>query len=290
MEIDNIAKPKQLDIEKAEKYTENQEWVIEVKYDGSRQFLIGTETGTEMYNKRGKDKTRHFPDVTDEIALPESTILDGEIIVTDELHKTGNKNVLQKRDGGTPVVRESGKMNFKEKMKMKQYPAQFVAFDIIKYKGESVKDMPLQERRKLLEDVVNGLGEEVTVSKRYESLEKGWKEVLDKKMEGVILKKPETEYPVGRTPTWRKVKNIKDTIITARDYEEHNKGITVIGEDDHDDNHRLTVNGRVSKQVRQEIEDNSEAEVEVSYLERSKNGKLREPRFSKLIEKHENHS
>ncbi len=277
--IEEYAQPKQ-----SKKENAPTDWKVELKYDGTRQFLLNTGEGVKLYNKRGTEKTRHFPDITDEVALPEGTVLDGETIVTDDLHPHGNKNVLQKRDGGTPVVRQSGKMNFKEKMKMKQYPAQFVAFDIIKYKGESVKDMPLNERRELLKTVVNGLGEEVFVSKRYESLEKGWEEVLDKKMEGVILKKPETQYPVGRTPTWRKVKNIKDTIITARDYEEHNKGITVIGEDDHDDNHRLTVNGRVSKQVRQEIEDNSEAEVEVSYLERSKNGKLREPRFKRLAE------
>lgn len=275
--IEEYAQPKQ-----GKKQNAPHDWKIELKYDGTRQFLIAEGDGTELYNKRGTEKTRHFPDITDEVALPDGTVLDGETIVTDDLHPHGNKNVLQKRDGGTPVVRKSGKLNFKEKMKMKQYPAQFVAFDIIKYKGEKVTDLELQHRRELLKDVVNGLGDEVTVSKRFDSFNKAWQEVTENKMEGVILKKPETEYPTGRTPTWRKIKNIKDTIITARNYEEHNKGITVIGEDDHDDNHRLTVNGRVSKQVRQEIEDKNKAEVEVSYLERSKNGKLREPRFKRL--------
>lgn len=277
MTIEGYAQPKQSDKDVAPK-----EWYIELKYDGTRQFLIGTETGTELYNKRGTDKTRHFPEITQEIALPEGVVLDGETIVTDDLHPHGNKNVLQKRDGGKPVLRKSGRKNFKQKMKMKQYPAQFVAFDIIRYKGESVRDMPIEERRELLEDVVEGLGEEVIISKRYDSFNEAWTEVEEDKMEGVILKKPETGYPEGRTPTWRKVKNIKDTILTCSDYEEHDKGITVIGEDDHDDNHRFTVNGRVSKEVRQEIEDNPEAEVEVSYLERSKNGKLREPRFKRI--------
>jgi len=150
-------------------------------------------------------------------------------------------------------------------MKMKQYPAQFVAFDILRYKGENVRDMPIEERRDLLRSVVEGLGDEVIISKRYDSFNEAWTEVEENKMEGVILKQPETEYPERRTPTWRKVKNIKDTILTCSDYEEHDKGITVIGEDDEADDHRFTVNGRVSKQVRQEIEDNSEAEVEASY-------------------------
>ena len=95
------------------------------------------------------------------------------------------------------------------------------------------------------------------------------------------MKRPETQYPNGRTGKWRKVKNIKDTILTAKDYEEHNKGITVIGEDSHGD-HRLTVNGRIHKKVKDAIDDEGEAEVEVSYLERTKNGSLREPCFKRL--------
>jgi len=282
--INNIAKPKELDIETVKDSSNYKNWKIELKYDGTRQFLVNTGNNIELYNKRGTDKTRHFPEITDEVALPEGTVLDGETITRDKLHSHGNKQTLQSRDGGTPVKRKSGNLNFKEKMKMKQYPATFVAFDIIQYKGETVRDKPLQDRKELLKEVVNGLGEEVEISKRYDDFNKAWNEVTEDKMEGVILKKPQSQYPKGRTPTWRKVKNIKDTIITARDYEEHDKGITVIGEDSHDDNHRLTVNGRVSKQVRQEIEDNSQAEVEVSYLERSKNGKFREPRFKRLKE------
>jgi len=281
--IEGYAKPKQADVETVKNSEKYKDWYVSLKYDGTRQFLMGTDTGTELHNKRGTNKTRHFPEITKEIALPKGVVLDGETIVTDELHPHGNKNVLQKRDGGKPGGRKSGRKNFKQKMKMKQYSAQFVAFDILRYKGENVRDMPIEKRRELLKTVVEGLGDEVTISKRYDNFNKAWNEVTENKMEGVILKKPESRYPEGRTPTWRKVKNIKDTILTCSQYEEHDKGITVIGEDDHDDNHRFTVNGRVSEQVRQEIEDGDTAEVEVSYLERSKNGKLREPRYKRLV-------
>jgi len=277
--IDEYAQPK-----KREKSKAPENYVVELKYDGSRQFLFNRGNGTELYNKRGKNKTRHFPDITRHIALPEGVILDGEVIVTDDLHPHGNKDVLHKRDGGKPVLRRDGQSNFKQKLKMEQYEATFVAFDIVEYKNDSVRDMSLQERRELLEEVVGGLSEEVVVSRRYDALDKGWEEVLDKKMEGLVLKDPESSYPNGRTSNWIKVKNTQETILTAHDFEEHSRGITVIGEDECADDHRLTVNGGVSDKVKGKIEEKGSAEVEVSFLERSDNDKLREPTFKRLCE------
>jgi len=282
--MNDIAKPKKQEIENAKKIKRYNDWVVEAKYDGSRQFLFGTENGTKMVNKKGKDKTRHFPDVTRQVALPKNTRLDGEIIVTDKLHKFGNKDVLHKRDGGKPVLRRDGQSNFKQKLKMEQYEATFVAFDIVEYKNDSVRDMSLQERRELLEEVVGGLSEEVVVSRRYDALDKGWEEVLDKKMEGLVLKDPESSYPNGRTSNWIKIKNTQETILTAHDFEEHSRGITVIGEDECADDHRLTVNGGVSDKVKGKIEEEGSADVEVSFLERSDNDKLREPTFKRLCE------
>lgn len=278
--IEDYAKPKQTEKEKAE--NSNSEWYIELKYDGTRQFLISTETKNKLFNKRGTEKTRHFPDITENLKLPEGTVLDGETIVTDDLHPHGNKSVLQKRDGGKPVIRKSGKKNFKQKMKMKQYPAKFVAFDVLRYKGQSVRDKTIEERRKLLEEIVENTVDCLWKAQRFDSIGEGWKQVKAKKMEGLIVKKPNSRYPEGRTAKWKKVKNIKDTVLTCSEYEEHDKGITVIGEDNHDDNHRVTVNGRIHKKVKDAIDDEDEAEVEVSYLERSKNGKLREPTFKRL--------
>jgi len=279
-EIKDYAKPKQVDLETVKDSENYKDWYIGLKYDGTRQFLIMTDTGAELYNKRGSNKTRHFPEITGETEMPEGTVLDGETIVTDELHPHGNKNVLQKRDGGKPVVRKSGRKNFKQKIKMNQYPAQFVAFDITRYKGKDVRSKPIEKRRELLEEVVENTADCVRKAERFDSIGKGWEQVKGNKMEGLIVKRPETQYPKGRTGKWQKIKNIKDTILTCRNYEEHSKGITVTGEDEHG-SHRFTVNGVVSDKVQQAI-DEGEAEVEVSYLERTKNGSLREPTFKRL--------
>jgi ATP-dependent DNA ligase len=278
--ITKYAQPKQKDIDRAK--NTSQDRLIELKYDGARQFLISQEDSLRLTNKRGTEKTNHFPEITKQVTMPEGVVLDGEIIVQDELHPHGNKQLLQSRDAGTPVLRDNGKENFKEKMKMEQHPATFVAFDITTYKGENVKDLEIEERRKLLEAVVDGLPSQIQVSKRYDTLTQAWEEVVKNKMEGVITKKPESRYPRGRTSQWRKVKNIKDTLVTAKDYEEHNKGVTVIAEDENHSDHRLTVNGHKSKEVKSKIDSEGEADIEISYLEKSKNDKYREPRFKRL--------
>jgi ATP-dependent DNA ligase len=274
------AKPSKIEKEKVE--NSYKDWYVELKYDGARQFLLQESGNTKLLNKRGKNKTRHFPEVTKKICnLPDNTVLDGEIVTTDELHPHGNKNVLQKRDGGKPVLRKKGKKNFKQKMKLNQYPAKFVAFDILRYRDRNMRDVEIEERREKLRETVDQLADCVMISQRFDTFSEGWSRVEEDKMEGLILKKPETSYPEGRTSKWRKVKNIQDTILTCSDYEEHSRGVTVIGEDEHSDNHRFTVNGVVSDKVKEKLE-KGEAEIEVSYLERSKNGKLREPRFKQL--------
>jgi len=177
-------------------------------------------------------------------------------------------------------LQEYGKKNFKQKIKMNQYPAQFVAFDVLRYKGENFRDKPIEERRRVLEEIVENTADCVRKAERFDSIGEGWEQVKGNKMEGLIVKRPETRYPKGRTGKWQKIKNIKDTILSCRDYEKHSKGITVIGEDEHG-SHRFTVNGVVSDKVKEAIDD-GEAEVEVSYLERTKNGSLREPTFKRL--------
>lgn len=271
--IDDCAKPRQ-----AEREEIDDDWYIELKYDGSRQFLIQEGEEFEIRNKRGYDKTRHFPEISE---LPGDMILDGEMVVFDDLHPHGNKSILQRRDGGKAVVNKNGSENFKQKMKMKQYPVTFVAFDILKYDGKDMRELSIEERREKLKDIVEKIDDSVIVSERFDNISDAWGMVKEEKMEGVIVKKPESEYPTGRTSKWKKIKNVKDTILKCHDYEEHDKGVTAIGEDEEGD-HRFTVNGRQSKKVKEQIEDKGEAKVEVSYLERTDDGNLREPTFKRL--------
>lgn len=273
-----IAKPRKLEREKVG--DRHSDWFIELKYDGTRHNLKQVNGKTVLENKRGNNKTRHFPEITEAIELTEGTVLDGETIVRNKINPHGDKHILQRRDGGNPVIDKNGNKNFKQKLKMKEYPATFVAFDVLKHEGEDVRSKSIEKRRNILESIVNSLGDKIQISERYDSFSKGWSEVTDQKMEGLVLKKPDSSYPDGRTGKWLKVKNIEEVVRTIHDYEEHNKGVTAITEK----GDRVTVNGSQSEDVKKLVDNNGSVECEISCLEKTKNGSLREPTWKRIIQ------
>lgn len=272
--IEDVAKPRQ-----TQKGSENSSWYFEVKYDGTRQFLFQRENVTELFNKRGNKKTRHYPDVTSDVSLPEGTVLDGEMVVKTEVCPHGDKHLLQKRDGGKPVVRKSGKKNFKQKIKMRQYPATFVAFDVLRDSGHDKKGCEIEERRARLEELVEMCGDSVMLAERFDNISTAWDTVKTQDMEGVVAKKPETVYPKGRTSKWKKIKNVKDVVRTVLDYEEHSKGVTAVtGQGD-----RVTVNGRQAEDVKKAVDRNGSLRCEITCLEETDSGSLREPTWKRCI-------
>lgn len=169
-------------------------WVLELKYDGVRAILDTTRDGPILYTRRGTEIHTQFP----EIDAPEGLILDGEIVGFDgpsgRFHKL---NWVQRR---ISVVAD-----WKIKERAERFPCTFVAFDFL-----TTMEQPLHMRRSQL----MAFDGQVTISPQFpaSNIDKMWQYVRENNLEGLVAKKLDSKYVPGtRTYNWRKIKHEKPT-------------------------------------------------------------------------------
>jgi bifunctional non-homologous end joining protein LigD len=181
---------------------------FDVKLDGVRAILGWDGKNLTITNRNGVDRTHAYPDLVASCPLPVGTsvVLDGEIIAAD-----GSFENIAKRD----------KQNKPEDVlrAMRQVPVQFIAFDILHLAGGDLRHLPWEERRELLETVMDSAQHPewgLTVVSNQASL---LDSVRSLGMEGVIAKKNGSTYMPGRRPAWVKFKVTHRVTCIAVGYE-----------------------------------------------------------------------
>ncbi len=143
-----LASPAQ-DAEEAFSYFS--EAAVEDKYDGIRAQAhcggnqIKGETGTRIFSRTMDEISGSFPELPPALlAFPDPVVLDGEILAWSEsLSQALPFSELQKRLGRKKVSPEL----------MRSVPVVYMVFDVLFARGELTIELPLRQRRKLLEDI-----------------------------------------------------------------------------------------------------------------------------------------
>lgn len=179
------------------------EWCLEWKYDGIRSQVIRRE-GQMWIWSRGEDEiTKTFPDLQKKLqAIPDGTVLDGEILVIRDGEIQPFQD-LQKRLGRKKVPEST----------LKEQPAGFIAYDILEFAGEDIRNRPLSERKKNLRKLLTPyLSDSIRLSETFradtlEELEKFRADSREHQSEGLMIKAWQSPYTVGRkTGNWWKHK------------------------------------------------------------------------------------
>jgi DNA ligase-1 len=161
----------------------------ELKFDGIR-LLVSKMDRIRLYTRHNNECTSLFPELLD-IDLPTGTILDGEVILTDDL--------------GRPDFEELMK---RYKSKRDKRMVTFVAFDIIKYKGIDVTGLPLHRRKELLEEAFDDSERYVKSRLVNGSSIEYFELVKINALEGIVIKDINSKYEVKkRSWSWLKVIN-----------------------------------------------------------------------------------
>lgn len=177
-------------------------YIYELKLDGERCLAFLDKTETVLRNKRSIKMLGKFPELSQiHKQVKKSCVLDGELIVISE----GQPNFYE-------VQRRSIMTNsFKIQLASSKLPATYTAFDILYYDGEKVTDLPLIERKKLLEKNIKE-NERIAISRYIE--ENGielYKLTKQQNLEGIVAKRKESKYYFDkRTKDWVKIKYLKD--------------------------------------------------------------------------------
>jgi DNA ligase D-like protein (predicted ligase)/DNA ligase D-like protein (predicted 3'-phosphoesterase) len=182
----------------AEKPFNYEDWIFEVKWDGIRAISY-VDGGLGIKSRNDKELKPNFPELEELKKLTENTVIDGEIIVI----KAGKADFQ--------ALAERSKTTSAENIKYlsRESPVNYVAFDILEKDGNSLLQLPLKERKRLLKEYVRE-GSYVVLSAFVETDgEAYYKAALAKSMEGIMAKKKDSQYePGARSANWLKIKPI----------------------------------------------------------------------------------
>lgn len=168
------------------------DWHVEWKWDGIRAQLI-RRNGQSYIWSRGEDLiTERFPEIEAICdALPDGTVIDGEILAWQN-GKPMKFLDLQQRIGRKILSKKI----------LEKIPVVLVAFDVLEYRGKDVRAQSMVERRALLEEIVGSvqhlLISPVVTAGSWEELALQRQEARSRGVEGLMLKRKDSPYLVGR--------------------------------------------------------------------------------------------
>ncbi|WP_448101045.1 ATP-dependent DNA ligase [Luteibacter jiangsuensis] len=171
------------------------DWLAEWKWDGIRAQLMRRADGALLWSRGEERLDGRFPEI--ELAalnLPDGCVLDGEILAwtLDEAHPLPFA-ALQKRIG---KLKPGAKL-------LADTPVRLMTYDLLELDGQDLRERPLGERRSMLADLVEGHGPTLMLSPAvdaptWEALAAVRGESRERRTEGLMLKRLESPYRVGR--------------------------------------------------------------------------------------------
>jgi bifunctional non-homologous end joining protein LigD len=174
-------------------------WTYEVKWDGMRAlaFVDGGRLRVQSYNER--DVTVSWPELAGlPDALPATTVLlDGELVATDDEGRP-SFGLLQQRMHVTAPAEVAARAA--------EVPVAYVVFDLLHLDGHDLTGLSLQDRRRVLDDVVEP-GPRWRCSPLHDDGPALRDAAAERGLEGVVAKRLDSRYEPGkRTRNWIKVK------------------------------------------------------------------------------------
>ena len=180
---------------------EPHEWQAEWKWDGIRGQALHRGETTALWSRGEELVTERFPELQPVLdALPNGTVLDGEILAWRD-DRPLPFAALQKRIGRKSVTPRI----------LKEAPTAFQAYDVLEYEGADQRERPLVERRAMLEQIVAQAAQSrlrlssIVPFISWEELEKQYARARAEQVEGLMIKRLDAPYGVGRRrgPWWK---------------------------------------------------------------------------------------
>lgn len=173
---------------------ERKNWQAEYKWDGIRGQLIKRNNEIFIWSRGEELVTSQFPEIMEMLQNFEGNfVLDGEILAVKN-DEVLNFNELQKR---------LNRKNLPKKM-LEEIPVQVFVYDLLEFENEDLREIPLQERRILLESLLQKNPNErinippIVETENWEDLIEIRKNSRENNSEGLMLKNKNSTYHSGR--------------------------------------------------------------------------------------------
>lgn len=171
------------------------DWLFEVKWDGYRVEAVVRDGRVDLFTRNGNDASAYFPRLLTPPTWIEAreAIVDGEVVALDEAGRP-DFSLLQERisdrRGGTTAA-----------------PLVYEVFDLLYLDGRSLVDVPLEQRKRLLELVLRP-NARVRYAAHMDAEGTAFFEAAAAQgLEGIVAKHRRSRYEPGkRVTTWLKLK------------------------------------------------------------------------------------
>jgi DNA ligase 1 len=137
---------------------------VEDKYDGIRAQAHVSRGEVRIFSRTRDEITESFPELPAALVhLPNDAILDGEIVAWNAAaNSERNSSSFGRALSFSKLQQRLGRKKVSARL-MRDVPVAYFVFDVIYADGEILLDRPLQERAKILDDLLKSLGGSVTV-------------------------------------------------------------------------------------------------------------------------------
>jgi ATP-dependent DNA ligase len=171
------------------------DWQYEPKWDGFRGVLENDGGELALWSRNERPLLRYFPELRPlGDLLPPHSALDGEIVIERDGRLDFDAMQMRLHPAESRIRRLAAEI-----------PAQFVAFDVLLWKGKPVHELPLEKRRRELEKLANSF--RISPATRDPEVAVTWLDALDAAgLDGVIAKRLGLPYLPGSRDGVVKVK------------------------------------------------------------------------------------
>jgi bifunctional non-homologous end joining protein LigD len=171
-------------------------WVYERKLDGQRCLAVRDEDGTQLYSRTGRDVTVAFPEIAEALEQQAVTsfVVDGEVVAFE-----GSRTSFSRLQ---PRIHLSSP----DRARATGIPVWFYVFDVLEIDGLDVRSEPLLERKRRLRKLLTWKDPIRSTPHRVLAGEEWYAEICLRGWEGLIAKRADAPYPMGRTDRWLKFK------------------------------------------------------------------------------------
>ncbi|MEU8567522.1 ATP-dependent DNA ligase [Streptomyces pathocidini] len=184
-------------------------YAYEPKFDGHRLVVLRTAAGVLLQARSGRMVADSFPDLARAArALPEGTVLDGEVVVwtggrTD--FAAVQKRAMAGRARAAALARE--------------LPASYAAFDLLATGSADLRRLPYERRRAALVELLAPLGpplQPVPMTTDPDTAEAWFASLREVGVEGLVAKRLDHPYRGGRRE-WQKLRHseTRDAVVVG---------------------------------------------------------------------------
>lgn len=167
------------------------DWMVEWKYDGIRGQVVRRAGGSWIWSRGEELVTERFPEIVALAqALPDGTVLDGEVMVWKE-GRPAAFSLLQQRIGRKTLTRKV----------LADAPVTFMAYDILEQDGQDIRALPQRERRARLEALLAAtafLVSPLETDRSWLEFARRREQSRERGVEGFMLKRLDGAYGTGR--------------------------------------------------------------------------------------------